>query len=205
MQTCVKCGGQADLTFRALTVRTIHLREMKGERRVQGLGDFILLSACRACAQKRLDDIRKPGGALAKRLLPFVIIMLVGVVLAGMLTFGGTFLASLGLNTLAGDGVLRLFGLAMLLCGGMGVAGTVSSFLDTRKEYAPLSDEEALLRAAWAVASEGAPKKSGDEDLTYIPVTERTLAMKNGDLMIEYKLVPEIAREAYGLLHKPEE
>ena len=205
MQTCVKCGGEADFTFRALTVRTIHLREMKGERRVQGLGDFIDLSACRACAQQRLDDIRKPGGALAKRLIPFVVIMFAGVLLAGMLTFGGFLLASLGLGALAGDGVLRLFGLAMLLCGGLGVFGTLTSFLDMRKEYAPLSDEEALLRAAWAVASEGAPKKSGDEDLTYIPVTERTLAMKNGDLMIEYKLLPDIAKQAHELMHKSEE
>ena len=205
MQTCVKCGREGDFNFRALTVRTIHLREMKGERRVQGLGDFTQLCACHACAQQRLDTSRKPGGALAKRLMPFVVIMLAGVALAGMLTFGGAFLASLGLDALAGDGVLRLFGLAMLLCGGMGVAGTVSSFLDMRKEYAPLSDEEALLRAAWAVASEGAPKKSGDEDLTYIPVTERTLSMKNGDLMIEYKLLPEIAKQAYEMLHKSEE
>ena len=205
MQTCVKCGGEGDFTFRALTVRTIHLREMKGERRVQGLGDSLELSACRVCAQKRLDDIRKPGGALAKRLLPFVVIMLAGVVLAGMLTFGGTWLSSLGLDALAGDGVLRLFGLAMLLCGGMGLFGNLGSFIDTSREYAALSDEEALLRAAWAVASEGAPKKSGDEDLTYIPVTERTLAMKNGDLMIEYKLLPDIAKQAHKLMHKSEE
>ena len=186
-------------------MRTIHLREMKGERRVPGLGDFIELSACRACAQQRLDDIRKPGGALAKRLLPFIVIMLAGVVVAGMLTFGEGLLASLGLSALAGDGVLRLFGLAMLLCGGLGCFGNLGTFVETRGEYAALSDEEALLRAAWAVASEGAPKKSGDEDLTYIPVTERTLAMKNGDLMIEYKLLPDIAKRAHELMHKSEE
>ena len=205
MQTCVKCGGEGEFGFRALTVRTIYLREMKGERRVQGLGDFIELSACRACAQKRLDDIRRPGSALAKRLIPFAVIMFIGVALAALLTFGDAWLASLGLGSLASDGVLRLFGLAMLLCGGLGLFGNLRTFLDTRREYAALSDEEALLRAAWSVASEGAPKKSGDEDLTYIPVTERTLAMKNGDLMIEYKLLPDIAKQAHELMHKSEE
>ena len=205
MQTCVKCGRDSDFTFRALTVRTIHLREMQGERRVQGLGDFTQLCACRACAQQRLDAIRKPGAALAKRLLPFAVIMLAGAALAALLTFGGPLFASLGLAAWADDGVLRLFGLAMLLCGGLGLFGNLRTFFDTRKEYAPLTDDEALERAAWTVASSSAPQKSGDEDLTYIPVTERTLSMKNGDLMIEYKLLPDIAKQAHGLLHQSED
>ena len=204
MQTCVKCGGKGDFRFRALTVRTVHLREMKGERRVQGLGGFTELSACRACAQKRLDDALRPGRALASRLIPFAAIMIVGALLVALFTFGGGLLASAGLGDWANDGVLRLFGLAALLCGALGLIGNLRTFADTRSEYAALPDEEALERAAWAVASEGAPQKSGDEDLTYIPVTARTLAMKNGDLMIVYKLLPEIAKEAHRLLHEQE-
>ena len=204
MQTCVKCGGKDDFRFRALTVRTIHLREMRGERRVQGLGGFTELTACRACAQQRLDAVLKPGKALASRLIPFAAIMIVGAVLAALFTFGGGLLVSAGLGEWANDGVLRLFGLAALLCGALGLIGNLRTFADTRREYAALPDGEALEHAAWAVASEGAPQKSGDEDLTYIPVTARTLAMKNGDLMIAYKLVPDIAKEAYRLLHADE-
>ena len=201
MQNCVKCDGKGDFHFRALTVRTIHLREMKGERRVQGLGDFIGLSVCRACAQQRLDAALKPGKALASRLIPFVAIMLVGAVLSALFTFGGSVLASVGLGDWANDGVLQLFGLAALLCGALGVIGNLRTFADTRRAYAALSGEEALEHAAWAVASEAAPKKSGDEDLTYIPLTKRTLAMKNGDLMITYQLLPEIAKQAHGMIH----
>lgn len=201
MQTCAKCGGKGDFHFRALTVRTIHLREMKGERRVQGLGDFVELSVCRACAQQRLDDVLKPGKALISRLIPFAAIMLVGAVLSILFTFGGSVLTSIGLGEWANDGVLQLFGLAALLCGALGLIGHLRTFADTRCEYAVLSSKDALVHAAWAVASEGAPKKSGDEDLTYIPLTQRTLAMKNGDLMIAYKLLPEIAKQAHRMIH----
>ena len=201
MQTCVKCGNSGDFRFRALTVRTVHLREMRGERRVQGLGDFTELAACRTCAEQRLEASLKPGKELISRLIPFAAIMLVGAALAALFSFGGEVLASVGLGDWANDGVLRLFGLAALVCGALGLIGNLRTFAETRSEYAALPREEALERAAWAVASEGAPQKSGDEDLTYIPVTARTLAMKNGDLMIAFKLLPEIAKEAHGLLH----
>ena len=47
-----------------------------------------------------------------------------------------------------------------------------------------------------------APKKEGENDLTYIPATEKVLAMKNDDLMIEYKLLPAIAVQAWERLHE---
>ena len=50
-----------------------------------------------------------------------------------------------------------------------------------------------------------APKKENDNDLTYIPICEKTLARKNGDLMILYHLLPEIAVEAWNRLHPQEE
>ena len=49
-----------------------------------------------------------------------------------------------------------------------------------------------------------APKKENENDLSYIPVNEKTLARKNGDLMILYHLLPEIAVEAWNKLHKEE-
>lgn len=201
-KTCVKCGEKGEFHFRALTVRTIHLREMRGERRVQGLGGFVDLSVCSSCARQHLDNVLKPGKALVSRLLPFAAISLLGAALAVLFTFGNGLPA--GLEQWAEDGVLRLFGLAALLCGALGLFGTFRTFADTRREYAALSEEDALQQAAWAVASENAPQKSGDEDLTYIPVTARTLKMKNGDLMIAYKLLPEIANQAHERLHGEE-
>lgn len=130
-ETCVKCGKKGVFHFRALTVRTIHLREMKGERRVQGLGGFTDFSVCADCALDWLDDVLKPGKALAARLIPFAAIMLVGAVLAVLFTFGGNL--SAGLGQWAEDGVLRLFGLAALVCGALGLFGNLCTFADTRR------------------------------------------------------------------------
>ena len=38
-------------------------------------------------------------------------------------------------------------------------------------------------------------------DITYIPVDEETLARKNGELMIRYDLLPEIAFAAHKRIH----
>ena len=61
--------------------------------------------------------------------------------------------------------------------------------------------EEALYRCAWECMVDGAPKKNDVNDITYIPVDEKTLARKNGDLMILYDLVPEIAVQAHKRIH----
>ncbi|MBQ5951399.1 MAG: hypothetical protein IJL66_04580 [Lachnospiraceae bacterium] len=46
------------------------------------------------------------------------------------------------------------------------------------------------------------PKKDKDIDLTYIPVDQKTMQRKNGDLMILYDLLPEIALQAYDRVHR---
>lgn len=61
---------------------------------------------------------------------------------------------------------------------------------------------QALEKAAWEVAVRCAPHKRGDHDLTYLPITPETMAMKNGDLMIAYQLVPQIAVQAWNTLHE---
>lgn len=188
MKACLTCGnGPVRYPFRVLEVQTLHVRDITGERRVQALGLFQEYGICQGCARHRLDAIREPGRELWKQLLPFAVIIVLGAVLTVIFWFG--------------EGVLRLLGLAGLACGVLGLAGGLKSSSQRRKEYAALSDEAALDRAAWECLIDSAPKKDGENDLTYIPVNERTLAMKNGDLMIEYELLPEIAVKAYGLLH----
>ena len=71
-----------------------------------------------------------------------------------------------------------------------------------RREYLALPPEQRKERAAWEALPQTASKKEGDNDLTYIPVTEKVLSMKNGGLMIEYKLLPAIAAQAWERLHE---
>lgn len=63
-------------------------------------------------------------------------------------------------------------------------------------------EEKALEKAAWEVAVHCADYKRGDHDLTYIPITQDTLKMKNGDLMVAYGLLPEIAVQAWNVMHQ---
>lgn len=189
MKSCLKCGnGAVRYPFRVLEVQTLHVRDITGEKRVQALGLFQEYGICQDCARHRLDAIREPGRVLWKQLLPFAVIFVLGAVLTVIFW--------------SGEGGLRLLGLAGLVCGVLGFVDGLKGSSQRRKEYAALSDEAALARAAWECLLDSAPKKDGENDLTYIPVNERTLAMKNGDLMIEYELLPEIAVKAYGLLHE---
>ena len=100
-----------------------------------------------------------------------------------------------------GEGVLRLAGLGALIGGGLILLGQLQNATKARKELLALNREEALYRCAWECMVDGAPKKNDVNDITYIPVDEKTLSRKNGDLMILYDLVPAIAVEAHKRIH----
>ena len=91
---------------------------------------------------------------------------------------------------------------AAMLCGILGIGSVVTDARKRRAEYEGYTADRAIREAAWEAVVKNAPKKNGDEDLSYIPVTPETLSMKNGDLMIMYKLLPEIAVEAWKRIHQ---
>ena len=97
---------------------------------------------------------------------------------------------------------MRLLGPAAVLCGALGTGSAVFQSLAMRREYLALPPEQQKERAAWETLLQTVPKKEGGNDLTYIPVTEKVLAMKNGDLMIKYELLPAIAVQAWERLHE---
>ena len=89
-----------------------------------------------------------------------------------------------------------------MICGILGIASTAKENRQRRDQYHCLSEEKALEKAAWEVAVRCADHKRGDHDLTYIPITQDTLKMKNGDLMVIYGLLPEIAVQAWNVIHQ---
>ena len=182
---CIQCGAAAQYHFRALTIHTLHLREPGGEKRVQAVGAPAEFHVCAACAREQLQ--RDLGGVSAKAVFPFAAIFLLG--LATFIVFQ------------SGEGALRLCGAAAAVGGLLGIAGTVREQQRRRRRYRGLSEAQALENAAWKAAVRCAPHKCGDHDLTYIPDTADTLAMKNGDLMLCYELLPEIAVQAWNILH----
>lgn len=189
---CIKCGNAADAYhFRVLQVQTLHVRDFGKNSKIQVLGGFEEYDVCAACAKEKYRAAMDDGAAMKKRVTPYAILLVLGLIVTGVFW--------------SGEGVFRLLGLAMAACGVMGAYGTGKSIGAKKRELTALSEEDALYRCAWECLLESAPKKDDINDITYIPVDEQTLARKNGDLMILYDLLPEIAIQAHKRIHGVEE
>ena len=188
---CIICGkSESEYTFDYLEVQTLHIRDLTGEKRVQALGETGSGSVCKSCAAKKLGEIENQIFPV-KKLAPFLVIFLLGV-----------FICAFGLGR---DKIFIMMGAAAIVCGIMGFLSRLKNAKAKRQEYSVLSNQDALEEAAWEVFSGALPKKYEDNDLTYIPITEKTLALKNGDLMIVYDLLPAIAKKAWNIIHGVEE
>lgn len=182
---CIKCGAQTgEYPFRVLQVQTLHVRDLRGEKRVQALGDFEEYCVCAHCAEEKYN--RHMMRNAVKSAAPFAVLAVAG--LAVILLF-------------LRQGAIRLLGIGMFLCGVLGAYSNVKTSGSRRRELLAMSREEGLRSCAWECLIEGAPKKNDVNDITYIPIDETTLACKNGDLMVLYDLLPEIALQAYERIH----
>lgn len=186
MAQCLKCSNSAEFNFSALEVHTLHIRGYDGEKRVQALGKFQDYSVCRSCAEERLSNILSLGPKFFKSCATYTAVLALGIVLTGFFRY---------------DSTLRVMGLAAVACGVLGLISNMRNYTKRKQEYSHLRENEAMTRAAWECVLDLAPKKNGDSDITYIPIDQKTLAMKNGDLMVIYNLLPQIADKAYGLIH----
>lgn len=189
---CIKCGKEAqNYHFRVLQVQTLHIRDFGKNSRVQTLGDFEEYDVCASCAEAKYQHYTLDRSATLKTILLYGGLMVVGLILA--IAFWN------------GEGVFRLAGLGMLVGGGLCLFNGVQLATRKKRELLAMPKEKALYRCAWECMVDGAPKKNDVNDITYIPVDEETLARKNGDLMILYDLLPEIAIEAHKRIHGQEE
>ena len=183
MANCVCCGQQEEgYVFQALEIRTIPLRELRGERRVQGLGELRQCALCPGCARRRLAAILSPWPGLVRQALPFGGLLLLGLLVLGVLR--------------PADRPFQFFGAAAVLCGAVGLVSGVRTALGRRRAYASLPEREALALAAWDCALGALPRKADDADLTYLPVNEETRAMSYDQLARQFDLLVPIAKEA---------
>ena len=185
---CIKCGReQSDYHFRVLQVQTLHVRDFGKNSKIQALGDFEAYDVCRTCAEEKYAAALDDSAAIRKTVTVWGVIMAVGLALA--IAFWN------------GEGVLRLAGLGALIGGGLCLISGVQAATVRKRQLSALSLEDALYQCAWECLIDGAPSKNDINDITYIPVDEKTLTRKNGDLMILYDLLPEIAVEAHKRIH----
>ena len=183
---CIKCEKEHnDYHFRVLHVETLHVRDMK-ESRVQALGDFEEFDICASCAREKYNEYVDNAAVLRKTSMPFAAMIVAGAIVAAIFR---------------GDLPILLFGLGMLICGVSCLFSNLRNRSAKKREMLELGEEKALYQCAWECLLDAAPKKNDVNDITYIPVDEQTLARKNGDLMILYDLLPEIAIEAHKRIH----
>ena len=131
-EKCIRCGGPAEYPVRALEVRTLHVRSIGGERRVQALGDEKENAVCEACAKAQLDLSLDPVKAAKPQLMTFGAVSAAGIIIEAV-----TFLF------LKGHQIGILLGLAALACGGLGIYDA----LHKAKEKAASSGASASGRA----------------------------------------------------------
>ena len=185
---CSKCGAEHhDYPFRVLQIQTLHVRDFGKNSRIQTLGDFEEYSVCKDCAQKKYAAYLDTRGAVRKAALLYGALMALGLVLTVLFWNG--------------EGVLRLAGLGLLVGGGLCLYGGIQNVTRKQRELLAMTKETALYQCAFDCMVDAAPKKQDVNDLTYIPVNGDTLARKNGDLMILYDLLPQIAVEAHKRIH----
>lgn len=189
---CIKCGSEtADYHFRVLQVQTLHVRDLNKEKRVQALGGFEEYDVCAACAEAKYQAYMDNRAAIRK-----------AVLLYGTMTLAGLLLCLFFWNGMA---AIRMSGLGLTIGGGLCLYYGIHNAGAKKRELTAMSREDALYRCAWECLIDGAPKKNDINDITYIPVDVATLARKNGDLMILYDLLPEIAVQAHKRIHGIEE
>ena len=93
METCLKCGGEAESRFRVLEVRTLPVRDLTGEKRVQALGSFQTFAICETCAVSQMAKAINVPRAILEKGRWFLAVLAAGVILTAglcMANMGGT-------------------------------------------------------------------------------------------------------------------
>ena len=189
---CIKCGREhGDFHFRVLQVQTLHVRDFGKNSKIQALGDFEEYDVCSACAEEKYAAAQNVKAAARRTLLLWGAVMAAGLVLAAAFWNG--------------DGVFRLTGLGALVGGALCMVSGFQTATAKKRQLDAMGYTEALAQCAWECMVDGAPKKNDVNDITYIPIDEKTLTRKNGDLMILYDLLPEIALQAHKWIHEQED
>ena len=68
-EKCIRCGSPSALPVRALEIRTLPVRGLSGERRVQALGNEITGGVCESCAKEQLNLSLSPLRAAKNQLI----------------------------------------------------------------------------------------------------------------------------------------
>lgn len=189
---CLKCQKELtsnDYIFPVILVQTLPVRDITGERKVQALGETKQYGVCAECARKQFEEDQSGKQASQKIMTRF----------GGLVVLGTLIIV---LVTMFQLGPVRYVGFFSIIAGCLGLYENIRKIRERKQELTSMSESQALKDSAWKVLLEMAPKKDGENDITYIPIDKEVLKHKKGDLTILYHLLPEIAIEAYQRIEK---
>ncbi|MBQ7197556.1 MAG: hypothetical protein IJS40_09135 [Synergistaceae bacterium] len=180
---------KSSLLFRVLEVHTLHIRDFNGERIIQALGEFKNFEIETACAKSELQAILYPFKRILRKIFPYFILLVVGIIFS--LTLAKKFDDII---------VVKALGIIAAFCGVSGIFSETKKILTQRKNFLSMSPDEALKNSAWQCALKIAPKKFGDNDLTYIPVNDEVKNLSAEAIAEKYNLLEAISKKAFELL-----
>lgn len=187
---CLSCEKpNPEYSFRVLEVHTLHVRDFDGERLIQALGDERIFELCAACVSEEVRASLFPAMRILRRCAGFVGVLAVGAVMSLTLTLSDEMIA------------LRVLGPMCVFVGVSGIFARVKEILARRKVLESMSEPERLKASAWECVLKSAPKKFGDNDITYIPIDE-AISLQPEELAVKYDLLPPIAAKVYEVIHK---
>ena len=185
---CLNCSKPIhsnDFSFKAIEIQTFAVRDLKGESKIQALGKTVTFHVCKDCAEKQYkndSEFKVLNIPTAKNYI--------------YLTVCGLLIVLLSL-VLIKHSLLTMLGAMAIIAGSLGSYEAIKKALVLSKELKTMSEDDRLESSAWRVVLNNAPTKDGDNDITYIPINNKTKEYKPGDIMVLYNLLPELAIEAH--------
>ena len=178
------------MNFRVLEVHTLHIRDFSGEKIVQALGEFRNFEIETARAKSELRAVLYPFKKILRKTFPYFILFIAGIIFS--LTLADKFDAF----------AVKALGIIAAFCGVSGIISETRKILIQRKNFLSMNSDEALENSAWQCVLKIAPKKFGDNDLTYIPVNEGTKNLSVHELAEKYNLLEAISKKAFDLIRQ---
>ena len=154
MAVCKKCGCETEDVYSYVTVRTMTVRDLKGAKHYEAMGDIVDAPLCDKCIEDCIQSSKTVRGRLfSVAKLPLAMAAL-GV--------AAQFLGLGGAGWVIGA-VLLAFGAAIFLT-------ELRKLVVSAKEAAAAPDYANRKKALGALAAQVLPKKHNDADLKYIPL-----------------------------------
>ena len=191
MTLCKGCGKQPGREVHLQEVLTMHIRGLN-EKRVQALGERVTLQVCDDCLDAYVADVMD-----VKRNVNRAAGLAAALFLPGLL--------SLILYRIYPQLDLRVPGVLMMLVAGFALQQHIMRFYTKRNQMKVLFAEEQRQLVLPEYVQQLLPEKSGENNITYIVLSPELNEKTPARLVVEHKLLPEIAKQLHERLHAVEE